>query len=636
MCGLVGILKKSQLAERSILSHMVNVLKHRGPDDHGIWCESNIGLGHARLSIHDLSPAGHQPMFSQSQRFVTVFNGEIYNYLELKNELSNELYFHFSTQSDTELLINAIELWGIEKTLRKTIGMFAFAAWDRKENKLYLARDRFGEKPLYYGRLGNDFVFSSELKPIISVFKEHLHIDRDVLATYLRYAYVPTPYCIYHEMKKLGPGTYLCVDNDLTVSQKIYWSAAEVALRAKANPLDCSFSESVNALENQLKLTLGRQMLSDVPIGAFLSGGIDSSTVTAIMQSLSSKPIKTFSIGSNKKKYDESAFAKNIAQHLGTDHTELIITQKEAMDVIPLLSQIYDEPFADSSQIPTFLVSQLAKRSVTVALSGDGADEIFGGYNRYFLAAKMKKILGNPLADALLRIIPETAFDILHYLPHKKINHLAEKLNKVSRIAQYLHTSFADFYEGFCTHIHPHSQLVKLSQEKEIIKKIKHTDLLLSLTDIEWMMLIDTLTYLSDDIMTKVDRAAMAVSLETRAPFLDHHIFEFAWRLPLHYKVNSEKGKMVLREVLLRYVPKTLIERPKMGFGVPLAEWLRGGLSEWAQDLLQESKLQQQGFLDVALVKQYLKEHLTGKKDRHGILWNILMFQQWLDNVHYK
>jgi asparagine synthase (glutamine-hydrolysing) len=634
MCGFTGVLKKNTVVSNEVLTQMIAKIKHRGPDDQGIWIENNIGLAHARLSILDLSAAGHQPMFSFSKRFAIAFNGEIYNYLALKKELEQQFSCVFMTHSDTEMLVNAIELWGIDKTLAKCTGMFAFAAWDRQTKLLYLARDRFGEKPLYYGNVAGDFVFSSELKPIQAVYKDQLHINRDALATYMRYSYVPTPSSIYNEIKKLEPGTYLTLDPSFTISQKTYWSAIEVALQAKKSPAIISFDEAVNQLEDRLKNVLAGQMLSDVPLGAFLSGGVDSSTVVALMQSQSNRPVKTFSVGFNERKYDESGFAKAVAEHLGTDHTELRVTDQDALAVIPMLGRMYDEPFADSSQIPTFLVSQLSKKHVTVALSGDGGDEVFGGYNRYFLAHRLKKILGNPVINTLIKYTPEKIFDLLDYFPQKKIAGIAQKFKKVQNMAHLFQGPFSEVYDGFCTQHFTKNSLVLSANESSVVSKKNHIDILPYFSEIEWMMLIDALTYLNDDILTKVDRAAMAVSLETRVPFLDHTLFEFAWSLPEAYKIKSGSGKRVLKEVLYRHVPKQLIDRPKMGFGIPYGEWLRGSLASWAQDLLNEQKLHQQGYLNASLVNQYLQEHLSGKRSCQGILWNVLMFQQWLEEAN--
>lgn len=630
MCGFAGIFKKNLKIDESILKSMLKKLHHRGPDDQGIWLENNIGLAHARLSIQDLSYAAHQPMLSLNQRFVIAFNGEIYNHLDLKKELIQEFSCHFMTHSDTEVLVNAISFWGIEKTLKKLIGMFAFALWDRLEKLLYLARDRFGEKPLYYGKIDHDFVFSSELDPIKIAFKGKLNIDKDTLATYMHYGYVPTPYSIYSEIKKLEPGVYLILKENLEINSYTYWSAIDTAIHAKKNPLSLSFDEAVDELDRKLKKTISMQMLGDVPLGAFLSGGVDSSTVVALMQSLSDKPIKTFSIGFKEKKYDESLFAKNIAHHLGTDHTELIVTDKEAMAVIPKIAGIYGEPFADSSQIPTYLVSQLARKEVTVALSGDAGDELFGGYHRYFLASRVVSLLSNPFLNRLIRHFPEKIFYALRYFPQKNVLHFSKKFQKLKQLAFYLNDSFSSLYHEFCTQSQRKEALILQGKEREVITQARFLTLFDSFSKFEWMMLIDTLTYLLDDILVKVDRAAMSVSLETRIPFLDHTIFEFAWALPEKYKFNASSGKLVLKHLLYRYLPSHLIDRPKMGFGIPFAEWLRGGLSTWAKDLLNKDTLQGQGYLNVNLVQSYLNDHLSNKRDWHGILWNILMFQEWL------
>lgn len=632
MCGISGAFAvNTQLINESLIYDMIHLLDHRGPNGKGVWCQPNIGLGHVRLSIHDLSDAGYQPMFSYTKKWIIVFNGEIYNYKSLRDDLEKSYSLQFKGDSDTEVLINAIEHWGIEITLKKCVGMFAFSAFDIHNKMMYLARDRFGEKPLYYGKQNNIVAFASELKSLrpLKDLGWLFEVDRDVLATYMHFGYIPTPYSVYSNINKLEPGTYLTINSALDIQKNIYWSTIDVALQAKSSPTILPFNDAVNQLESILKQTLKEQMLSDVPLGAFLSGGVDSSTIVALMQSMSNQPIKTFSIGFHEKQYDESGYAREVARYLRTDHVELHATTQEAMAIIPKLSQIYDEPFADSSQIPTFLVSQLAKQSVTVSLSGDAGDEIFGGYNRYFLAHRVKKILGNPMCNTFIRLCPERLLNYCDYIPQKTVVNLSGKLKKVQHIAKALRASFIDMYEGFC--IQPHENVVLRGKKLKVLDKPEHDHLLQKLSDIEMMMLLDTLTYLTDDILTKVDRAAMAVSLETRVPFLDHRIFEFAWSLPEKYKVFSGEGKLVLREVLYRYVPQSLIDRPKMGFCIPLEQWLRRSLVDWAENLLDERKLNQQGFLNASLVRRYWHEHKTGKRNWQGILWNILMFQQWLE-----
>jgi len=627
MCGITGIIKRSAAVDPIVLNQMIRAIKHRGPDDQSIWVEETVGLAHARLSIHDLSTGAHQPMFSASGRFVIVFNGEIYNFIELREALASIFSITMKTQSDTEVLVNAIECWGIDEALKKCVGMFAFAVWDRKEKKLFLARDRLGEKPLYYGIVDNDFVFSSELKSICAEYKPALHIDRNILSTYMAYSYVPTPYTIYSELKKLEPGQYLEINADLQHQHHVYWSMIEVASRPKVT---LSFQEARIELEAKLRRTLSLQMLSDVPLGAFLSGGVDSSTIVALMQSMSHQPIKTFSIGFHDKSYNEAHHAKSVANHLRTHHTELYLSDTEAMQLVSNLSQIYDEPFADSSQIPTLLVSQLAKQSVTVSLSGDGGDEVFGGYNRYFLVNRVKSFIQNPWFNKFLNGCPSRYLKWLNYIPMMPVQHLGDKLEKLQRMAKISNGSSLDLYKEFCTV--NLSSLIVGGVESKIVDKPEYAEFFSRFGATEAMMLIDTLNYLTDDILVKVDRAAMVVSLETRVPFLDHELIEFAWSLPESYKVFQGKGKRIVRELLYQYVPKKLIDRPKMGFGIPLGHWLTTGLRQWVEERLDDQSIRQQGFLDSAQVQRYWKEHKAGKHNHQTLLWNILMFQQWLQD----
>lgn len=637
MCGFVGLWRREGAISSDMLAQQVARLHHRGPDDHGIWVEDGVGLAHARLSIHDLSPAGHQPMFSSSGRWVIVYNGEIYNYREVRAEINNHERIEFKSDCDTEVLINAIELWGLEKALNKMVGMFAFACWDRHEHRLYLARDRFGEKPLYYGFLKNDFIFTSELKAIEHDYREHLQIDRDALASYMRYGYVPVPYSIYKNIYKLEPGNILEVNRDFSLKKITYWSATEVALRGYLNPTDLSFSESVLHLENALKQTLSNQMLADVELGAFLSGGIDSTTIVALMQSISSQQVKTFSIGFHEKKYNEAPFAKAVANHLKTDHTELYVTSRQALDVVERLPEIYDEPFADSSQIPTFLVSHLTKQKVTVSLSGDAGDELFGGYNRYFFAEKVRKyLLQKYLIREFIKLIPDRLISLTDFIPQKRIAFLSHKIKKAKNILTTANKSFLGLYRAICSQYLFPNELVINANEYNTFNELGYDALLNTFDPISWMMLVDACTYLLNDILVKVDRAAMAVSLETRIPFLDHRIYEFAWQLPLNYKIEKGKGKQILRAILAKYVPQEFIDRPKRGFGIPVDEWLRGDLKQWAEQLLEPTKIHQQGYLDAKQVTKLWTQHLSGKYNRQSELWSILMFQAWLEkNKHF-
>ncbi|PIQ42989.1 MAG: asparagine synthase (glutamine-hydrolyzing) [Gammaproteobacteria bacterium CG11_big_fil_rev_8_21_14_0_20_46_22] len=627
MCGFAGYWSfEHQRADSSLIEKMLASIRHRGPDGEGVYAQDSLALGHVRLSIHDLSQAGHQPMFSASGRWVIVFNGEIYNYAELRDSLLVHGGLSFKGDSDTEVLVNAIDIWGIKKALEQCVGMFAFAAFDLEKKELYLARDRFGEKPLYYGIQNNTLAFASELKSLrpLSSLGWRFQVDRQALATYMRYAYVPTPCSIYENISKLEPGSYLKVGSDRSQSLSYYWQASSVLSQDKFLG---TYDEAVDLLESKLKDTLKIQMQSDVPLGAFLSGGVDSSIIVALMQSLSPKKVNTFSIGFHEAAFNEAQYAQDVAKHLNTNHTELYVGQKDLLSVVPKLPTIYDEPFADSSQIPTFLVSQLVKTQVTVSLSGDAGDELFGGYNRYFLAESVfSRFIDPGPFRAGLKLLPSALLKVLGYLPTAYAQ-LPDKLLKLKAVVEQGGRSREDLYRLLCSQIYDTSFVLGAKEysfnERWFWKASKE------LSYQEWMMLADSQTYMMDDILTKVDRAAMAVSLETRVPFLDHRIFEFAWSLPLAYKIDQGQGKRVLRDVLYRHVPKGLIDRPKMGFGVPLSQWLRSDLKDWAQSLLQPDMLRAQGYLDEKQVSSYWKEHLSGKRNWSFALWNILMFQSW-------
>jgi len=630
MCGFAGFLGG---IDNVALARMAAAIIHRGPDSSGVWVDeqAQISLAHRRLSILDLSEAGHQPMVSPSCRYVIVFNGEVYNHLELRKELNCNWRGH----SDTETLLAGFDAWGIEATIKKSIGMFAFAIWDQQEKTLTLGRDRLGEKPLYYGWQGENFLFGSELKALRAHPAFNAKIDRNSLALFMRHGYVPAPYSIYQNIAKLPPASLLTVS--LQNKKPIittYWSGAEVSKNGVANQFKGTSVQAVDALENLLKDAIKQQMVADVPLGAFLSGGIDSSTVVALMQAQSARPIKTFTIGFNEEAYNEAKHAKAVAQHLRTEHTELYITPQQAMAVIPKLPTLYDEPFADSSQIPTFLVAQLAKQYVTVSLSGDAGDELFSGYNRYKLTASIwSKIshfplpLRNVLATVLTSISPSVWDKIASAIHFRNFANLGDKIHKGSNT---LHSKdIADLYMKFVSQWNEPEELVIGGQEPATLLTGNIPDLA-GLSDIEKMMALDMLTYLPDDILAKVDRAAMGVSLETRVPFLDHRVVEFAWQLPMEYKLREGKTKWALREVLYRHVPKELIERPKMGFGVPIANWLRSELRDWAEDLLSEERLTREGYFNPAPIRKKLAEHLSGKRNWQHQLWNVLMFQAWL------
>jgi len=647
MCGILGILSTDSSDDiDTLVSNALSTLHHRGPDDSGVWCNlsKEVALGHTRLSILDLTSAGHQPMSSISGRYQIVFNGEIYNHLDLRNKLKkNGDSLSWAGHSDTETILRCFDCWGIEKTLKSMVGMFAIALWDEQDRKLILARDRFGEKPLYYGYMSGKFVVASELKAIKAMPLFHAEIDRNALANYMRYLYVPASQCIYKGLNKLEAGTWMEVQLDLVKDQvipkaNIYWSALEESILGRENIIQFSSDkEAVDQLELLLNQSISEHMLSDVPLGTFLSGGIDSSTVAAIMQSQSNRPIQTFSIGFDEDGYNEAKYAKAISQHLGTDHTELYVQSHDAINVIPNLSTIYDEPFADSSQIPTFLVSQLAKRDVTVALSGDGGDELFGGYNRYFIAnGSWKKIENIPInirkfmANAI-NSISQSKWDAIYksieiLIPkHHRIQLPGDKIHKIASIL--ICSNMSELYHRLTRLWDPSNLVIGAT-------KINSIDMgrYVPIDSVSEMMVADAMNYLVDDILVKVDRAAMAVSLETRVPLLDHRIYEFASKLPFNYKMRDNVGKWILKEVLYRHIPKEMLERPKMGFSIPLHNWLRGPLRDWSEDLLDEARLNREGYFNSTEIRQKWNEHLSGKKDWGIHLWGVLMFEAWLES----
>jgi asparagine synthase (glutamine-hydrolysing) len=667
MCGISGFFLSSPdkgFSEvHNISKTMSDKILHRGPNDSGVWVNENnqLSLAHRRLSILDLSSAGHQPMESFSKRYIISFNGEIYNHLEVRSKLEKiDPRITWTGSSDTETLLAAIELWGIEKALHELVGMFAIALWDKNDKKLYLVRDRLGEKPLYFGWIGSDFVFGSELKSLKAFKGFSNQVCRYALDQYLRLMYVPSPLSIYEGIYKLEPGCLLTIDSPnarispteilaLPVSKegiKIeqWWSLEDVIKSGVDNQIT-DVNQASCELESRLKDSISSQSLSDVPLGAFLSGGVDSSLTVALMQEKSIKPIDTFTIGFEEKKYDESVYASAVAKHLGTNHTEVIITSKEARDIIPLLPCIYDEPFADSSQIPTYLVSSIAKKQVTVALSGDGADELFGGYNRYTQGPGIwEKLFKTPevfrkILSHSVSAIPISSWDYLgSSLNHLKIgsqnfSQLGDKAHKVANCLKEMKT-LDDMYLNPISEWSQHASLVKGLSNSIGQFNSKFSEQLEFLCDAEHkMMFLDSKTYLPDDILCKVDRASMSVSLEVRAPFLDYRLVDFAWRLPLSMKVQNGQGKYILRQLLYKYVPKDLIERPKMGFGVPLCDWLRGHLREWAEDLLNEQRLEREGYLNSKIVIETWRKHLSGKYDYSARLWAILMFQAWLEEA---
>jgi len=650
MCGFAGFLISSDpvrdIDARKVLNQMADAIANRGPDGDGYWVDDSagIGLAHRRLAIVDLSPAGAQPMTSPSGRYVLALNGEVYNHLRLRDALEREgaLVRAWCGHSDTETLLAGFDAWGIEATLKRGIGMFAFAVWDKHTSTLTLVRDRLGEKPLYYGWQGQGsqaaFLFGSEL----SALRRHpafaADINRDALAMYMRHNCIGGVQSIYKGIHKLAPGHLLTVS--LAAPQPVvrdWWSGTAMARRGVAQPFTGSYDDAVDALEALLRDAVCQQMMADVPLGAFLSGGIDSSTVVALMQAQSSKPVRTFSIGFHEAGYNEAEHAKAVAQHLGTDHTELYVTAQQALDVIPKLPRLYSEPFADSSQIPTFLVSRLARQHVTVSLSGDAGDELFCGYRRYQMTARLWGKLSRiprplrKMASGMITALPPAAWDKLGaVLPMSQISRLGDRLHKGAAVLGS--QSMADLYRGLVSHWDPTSVVLGATEPASVLAGAAPD--LQGLNDVERMMALDMLSYLPDDILAKVDRAAMSVSLETRVPFLDHRVVEFAWSLPLHYKLRQGVTKWPLRQVLFRHVPRELIERPKMGFGVPIDQWLRGPLRDWAESLLSEARLRNEGFFNPIPIRQKWAEHLSGKRNWQYHLWDVLMFQAWLEENH--
>ncbi len=652
MCGFAGYLggdwQDGVEGARQQLTRMNDQLTRRGPDSCGYWLdESNgIALGHRRLAILELSDAGAQPMRSRCGDYVLAFNGEIYNHLDLRSELGRLTQPpEFVGRSDTETLLAAFSEWGIRSTIERCIGMFAFAVWNRSDRTLTLGRDRFGEKPLYYGWQGRGkdavLLFGSELQALKAHRSFGAEIDRNALCLLMRHNYVPSPYSIFKGVQKLPAGCLVTISQRQPHAAPVcYWSAAGVAVSGSESSLAVTQEHPVEELEALLKSVVGQQMVADVPLGAFLSGGIDSSLIAALMQSQSARPIKTFTIGFNEAQYNEAKHAKAVARHLGTEHTELYVTPREAMDVIPTLPGIYSEPFSDSSQIPTVLVARLARQHVKVALSGDGGDELFGGYNRYVLANRLWGGLSRSSPNArrivgrlLTSIGPDKWndwFSIVQWLLPARFrqSNLGDKIHKGAAVVAA--PTLDSLYLGLVSHWDDPASMVLGGSESPTMLTGNVPDLR-GLGGIQRMMILDALTYLPDDNLTKVDRAAMSVSLESRVPFLDHRVFEFAWRLPQSLKMRRGVGKWILREVLHRYVPKALIERPKMGFAVPLDSWLRGPLRDWAEALLDPARLAREGFFDPAPIRRKWSEHVSGSRNWQYHLWDVLMYQAWLE-----
>lgn len=641
MCGIAGILSSHSLGEDNlyhITNKMLSRLPHRGPDSQGAWYNDtfSLSLAHTRLAINDLSSQGAQPMISSDGRYVISFNGEIYNFLALRQLLS--VPASLSGRSDTEVLLELISTYGIDFALKSIVGMFAFALWDKKHRTLTLCRDRIGEKPLYYGVLAEpngptNFVFSSELASLAEHPSFKPSLSSDATSLFLQHNYIPAPYTIYSGIYKLEPAHKLTISpTQFRASPEPYWSLHDVVRSPRLSSTD----SCTDLLHNTLKEVISEQMVSDVPLGAFLSGGIDSSIVVSIMQSLSGRPVNTYSIGFSDVKYDESSYAESVASHLGTNHTSLTLSSTDAINLIPHLSSIYSEPFADSSQIPTFFVSHCAKQDLTVALSGDGGDEMFCGYNRYNSLSTFQKLLKVPyhlrlLSSSLITSLsPHTInrllLPLLSALP-PRFHHLnpGDKLHKIATILPLKTTS--SFYTTLIQHWDP--QILKLASSASILDLDRVKSIPDNLNYQEQMMFLDTLTYLPDDILTKVDRAAMANSLETRIPFLDQRIVELAWRIPHSLKYSNGVGKLILREILNQYVPTALTDRPKMGFGIPLDNWLRTELREWCTDLLSPDSLNSHGFFDTKVIQKILREHMSCQRNHQYLLWDILMFQSW-------
>ena len=635
MCGITGFISTQVSNPKEVIHNMIGTLLHRGPDNTSVWNDMNgVNIAHSRLSIVDLSESGNQPILSKSGRYVMVFNGEIYNYQELKKKIDSLINIKWSGSSDSEILIELIDYFGIKEALIKTKGMFAISVWDIKEKKLTLCRDRLGEKPLYYGWQNNSFIFGSELKSLKKFPGFKKEIDRRALALYLRYNSIPAPHSIFKNIYKLSPGGMISINLDLKRNlETFYWSTIEEANIAKQEVFSGSYLTAVDTLQSKLSVAVKSQMHADVPLGGFLSGGVDSSIIAALMQEQSSKKVKTFSIGFDDNRYNEAEHAKLVANHLSTDHHDMYVSSKDALNVLPLLPDMFDEPFADSSQIPMYLVSKIAKSKVTVCLSGDGGDELFGGYNRYLITSKVwskiSKIpkTGKSALAYLIKSIKPNVWDKISDLLYKnKYSNLGYKLHKGADSLQS--KNIDDLYFNLISTIKNPTEWL-INSEEHLNTNYNFNP---KISGIERMMIKDLVGYLPTDILTKVDRTSMAVSLEVRTPFLDKEIVKFALTLPEQYKIKAEVGKSVLRDVLYKYVPRDMIERPKMGFAVPLAKWMRGELRAWCEDLLNEKKLKEDGFFNSKAIREKWNEHLKGDADWHQELWNVLIFQAWLNN----
>jgi asparagine synthase (glutamine-hydrolysing) len=649
MCGITGFVDFKPAAEATLRARataMADTLRHRGPDAGASWADPSAGFatGHRRLSIVDLSEAGAQPMVSQSKQFVISYNGEVYNAAEIRPELQAKGYM-FRGYSDTEVILEACAEWGVRATVHRLIGMFAFALWDRQAHRLWLVRDRLGIKPLYWGQFGKLLLFGSELKALRAHSGWPVEINRDAIAAFVRFSYIPTPHSIYRNVYKLPPGAILEVDSHSEPRIERFWTLDGVIEEARRNPFSGSDADAEEALATLLGDAVERQMIADVPLGTFLSGGIDSSTVVSLMQSKSTRPVRTFSIGFQEEKYNEAHHAKAVANHLGTDHTELYVTHDQARDVIPRLLDIYDEPFADSSQIPTYLISALARRHVTVALSGDGGDELFCGYSWYFQAQSRPYLFSLPQSvRPYLSTLPHPVFlaasHVIRAVPPWVWNHaqrivparmrrpnVGDKLHELAGVI-LLQDKDETYLQLRSRFPEPNDLVNDATEPATIIASpaAKHF-----MPDcVERMQYLDTLTFLPDDILTKVDRASMAASIEARVPLIDHRVVELAWRFPARMRFRDGKSKWILRRVLRHFVPDALIDRPKMGFDVPIDHWMRGPLREWAEDLLSVSALTRDGLFNPGLIRARWAAHLQGRMNWRYSLWTIIMLQAWL------
>jgi asparagine synthase (glutamine-hydrolysing) len=650
MCGFAGAFEPGvpDDAWRSRLSAMAGALVHRGPDDEGLWWDAGTGIGLAfrRLAILDLSAEGHQPMTSASGRYVIAFNGEVFNFAALREELDREGFRNWRGHSDTEVMLAAVETWGLVPAVSRFVGMFAFALWDRADRRLHLVRDRLGIKPLSWGRCGNVLLFGSEMTALRRHPAFDAPLDRNAIASFLRFNFVPSPGSAFAGFRKLEPGTIRTFDLAAGAVRgegalERYWSFRDVVERGIERPFDGTDGEALDELERRLQESVRLRMIADVPLGAFLSGGVDSSLVVALMRRAGTGPVKTFTIGFEEPDYDESGFAREVARRLGTEHTEQILGASETLAAVPRVAALFDEPFSDSSQIPTLLVSELARRHVTVSLSGDGGDESFAGYKRYALAADLERSLGRVpyplrrvLAGALCAVPVGPANRRLGFLDPwlRRYGSGGAAGDKIRKLAELL--ALPDgraVYLDLLSHWKRPESVVPGARE---LTRLADT---IGLPDaigdaVERGMADDTLAYLPDDILVKVDRTSMSVGLEARVPLLDHRVVEFAWRLPRRAKVRDGRGKWALRELLYRHLPRELVDRPKMGFGLPIDHWLRGPLRPWAEDLLSEERLRREGLLDPAPVREKWTEHLSGRRNWHYYLWDVLMLESWRDS----